>query len=87
MESITIKVNDEMSKQIKNAMKPNYTTKTEFIRSAVRNKIKDIENDRVLKSFKEFQGSAKVCISDKKFEKNRELAFKELLKKKGWKLD
>lgn len=87
MESITIKVHKDMARKIDKAVKKDYSTKTEFIRAAIREKIKQIENDKVLKALKEFQGSAKKHISNAEFEKNRELAYTRLAKKRGWKLD
>ena len=40
MESITIKVEEDFAKEIEKAMKPYYSTKTEFIREAIREKVK-----------------------------------------------
>lgn len=87
MESITIKVNDEMAAEIEKAMKPNYATKTEFIREAIRNKVKEIENDRFLSALQKFKGSAKVHVSDKRLHEIGEQVFRELAAKKGIKLD
>ena len=44
MESITIKVSTQMAKEIEKAMKPNYSTKTEFIRAALREKLEKLKN-------------------------------------------
>ncbi len=87
MESITIKVNDEMAEEIEKAMKPNYTTKTELIREAVRDKVKQIENDRFLSALQKFKGAAKVHISDERLHEIREQSFRELAKERGIKLD
>jgi len=87
MESITIKVNDEMASEIDKAMKPNYSTKTEFIREALRDKLKQIEGDKFLMALKKFQGAAKVHVSDEMLEETREKVMNELIKKRGIKLD
>lgn len=49
MESITIKVDEQMAKAIEQSMKPLYATKTEFIREAIRDKIKKQEREAFLK--------------------------------------
>lgn len=77
MESITIKVNEEMAKSIEKAMKPNYATKTEFIRSAVRDKLEEWEKKQIIKELKKLQGSAK----QKPNPLSQEEAFKNYLKK------
>lgn len=87
MESITIKVSDDMAAEIEKAMKPHYSTKTEFIREALRDKMKQIEKDRFLQALKKFQGAAKRHLTDEEFERNREIAFKQLAKERGWKLN
>ncbi len=87
MESITIKVSDDMAAEIEKAMKPHYSTKTEFVREAMRDKIKQIQSDRFLQALKKFQGAAKRHISDEEFERNREIAYKNLAKERGWPLD
>lgn len=85
MESITIKVNDEMAAEIDKAMKPNYSTKTEFIREALRDKIKQIEGDKFLMALKRFQGAAKVHVSDEMLEETREKVIRDYCKERGWK--
>ncbi len=85
MESITIKVNDEMASEINKAMKPNYSTKTEFIREALRDKMKQIEGDKFLMALKRFQGAAKVHVTDEMLEEAREKALRNYCKERGWK--
>ncbi len=48
MESITIKVEDNLAKEIAKAMDPYYSTKTEFIREAIRDKLKNIKREKSL---------------------------------------
>lgn len=50
MESITIKVDDDFAREIEKAMKPMYTTKTEFIREAIRDKI-SAQREQILRSY------------------------------------
>jgi predicted transcriptional regulator len=49
MESITIKVENEFAREIDRAMRPHYSTKTEFIREAIRDKIKEITKEELEK--------------------------------------
>lgn len=43
METITLRVDEDFAQEIDRAMKPYYSTKTEFIREAIREKLKKIK--------------------------------------------
>lgn len=58
MQTITIKLDDSFAEQLKDAMHPYYTTKTEFIREAIRDKIK-AESIQKLKSLQGLGKNAK----------------------------
>jgi len=83
MESITIKVEEELLKEIDNSMKPLYSTKTEFIREAIRDKIKKIKKDNALEELKKYFGKAKVKTSYEEERKIREDVGKKFAKKFG----
>ena len=68
MESITIKVEDNLVKEIDKAMKPYYSTKTEFIREAIRDKLIDLKKSK-LQKFRAYFGSSKVKPARRKKEK------------------
>jgi metal-responsive CopG/Arc/MetJ family transcriptional regulator len=87
MESITIKVEDDFAREIDKAMRPYYSTKTEFIREALRDKVKKIEAERFMNKLEKFKGSAKVKVSDEELHKAREKIAKGYAKKFGIKLD
>jgi len=87
MESITIKVPDIMAKEIEIFIKPDYGTKTEFIREAIRNKIKEVRKERALDELKKYFGKAKTKTSYKEERNIREYVGKEFAKKFGIKLD
>lgn len=87
MESITIKVENNLAREIDNAMKQGYATKTEFIREAVRDKIEEIKKDKFLMALLKFKGAAKTKYSDKELHKNRKMIAKEYAKKFGIKLN
>lgn len=84
MESITIKVNDEMAAEIEKAMHPNYTTKTEFIRDALRLKLEEIKKTESWKELHQFLGKSKRKTTDEELERMREKAFNELAKERGF---
>ena len=87
MESITIKVPDRMAREIEIFIKPNYGTKTEFIREAIRNKIKEARKEKALNELKKYFGKAKTKTSYKEERKIREDVGKKLAKRFGIKLD
>jgi metal-responsive CopG/Arc/MetJ family transcriptional regulator len=86
MESITIKVEDDLAKEIEKAMRPYYSTKTEFIREALRDKLKELKKQEALMHFDKNIGFAKSKISTKKYEQARKNVAKEYAKKEGIKL-
>jgi Arc/MetJ-type ribon-helix-helix transcriptional regulator len=89
METITLKMEKEMVKEIDSKLKENrYSTRTEFIRDAVRHKLSQMEKELIFKRLEQAKGSlkgkAKSNMSD---EEAGELAFKEIATKFGIKLD
>ena len=87
MEAITLKLDNALLKAVdKNLKKNMYSTRTEFIRDAIRHKLTEQEKQEALKKLAALKGSlkGKARISD---EKARELAFKDIAKKHGIKLD
>lgn len=87
MESITIKVEEELAKEIDKAMKPDYTTKTEFIREAIRDKIKEIRKEKAIDELKKYFGKAKTATNHEEERKIREEIGKGIAKKFNIKLD
>ena len=58
--------------------KHRYTTKTEFIREAIRDKIKELEKEEALIRVKALYGASKRKTTDKQLHKAGENAFEEL---------
>ncbi len=87
MESITIKVEKELAAEMDKAMKPLYSTKTEFIREAIRDKIKDVENEQLMAHFKKYFGKAKVKTTDEQARRVREEVSRRWVKEAGIDLD
>ncbi len=79
METLSIKLEEEFAEDIKKIMrKHHYTTKTEFIREAIRDKVKELENEEALKRVKKFYGASKRKTTDEQLHKAGERAFEEL---------
>jgi len=86
MESITIKLEERFLHLIEVIMKRNqYTTKTEFIREAIRDKINDLETKAALKRLEKIYGSSKRRTTDEELHKAGERAVEELERKFGLK--
>ena len=86
MESITIKVEDNLAKEIGKAMKPFYSTKTEFIREAIREKLVALRKEQSIEELKKHFGKAKTKTSYKEEREIRERVGKQLAKKFGIRL-
>ena len=81
MTTISIRFEDNFLKDIEDAMKTNrYLTKAEFIREAVRDKIKDLEKEKALLRLEKAYGSSKRKTSDKDLRKARKQAGQELMR-------
>lgn len=61
--------------------KHNYSTKTDFVREAVREHLKKLENEVLLK---DLLMKKPKSISDDALEKVKEQVLKEFAKEKGW---
>ena len=86
MESITIKVEDNLAKEIGKAMKPFYSTKTEFIREAIREKLVALRKEQAIEELKKHFGKAKTKTSYKEERGIRKSVGKQFAKKFGIKL-
>ena len=81
MEPITIRFEDTLLEKISTVMKKHhYATKTEFIREAIREKIKDLEKEEALARVRKLYGASKRKTTDEQLKKVREISFEELKK-------
>ncbi|MBU1005204.1 MAG: ribbon-helix-helix domain-containing protein [Nanoarchaeota archaeon] len=81
MEAVSLKLEDTFLKDIEKSMKRNrYTTKTEFIREAIRDKIRDLEKEEALLRVRKLYGASKRKTTDEELHKAGEKAFEELEK-------
>ena len=82
MQAITIKMEDRLLKEIDQKLEDNrYSTRTEFIRDAIREKLSELEKGEVLKTLFNLKGSSKRKTSDAQLHAARDKAF-EMLEKK-----
>ena len=88
METICVKMEDRVAKNMDSSIKEhNYSTRTDFIREAVRDKLKELEKENTLQQLKKFLGAAKTKVNNKRHEEIRQEVTKEYAKKLGVKLD
>ena len=87
MESVTIKVHKEMLNEIKKSIKPDYGTKSEFIRDAIREKLEKKRQKELIKHFEKYFGGVKKKTSYKREKEIREIVGKKYAKKFGIELD
>ncbi len=79
METVSIKLEDNFAKDLDKTIKKNhYTTKTEFIREAIRDKMKDLEKEEMLMRVKKMYGASKRRTTDKQLHEAGEKAFDDV---------
>jgi len=82
MESISLKLEPNFLRDIEKTIKKNrYSTKTEFIRAAIRDKITELEKEETLKNIDKLFGSLKHKTTDEQLHAAGEKAFKQLERK------
>ena len=88
METISLKMGIELLQSIDESIKINrYSTRTEFIRDAIRSKLTQLEKDEAIRKLRDFKGILKGKSKGIGYEKARELAAKELALRHRIKLD
>ena len=81
MESVTIKLEEQFAKNVEKLMKRhNYSTKTEFIREALRDKVSKLEIEEALMRARKLYGTSRLKTTDKQLHEARDKAFGELEK-------
>lgn len=87
MESVTIKVHNQMAKEIEEIANGDYGTKTEFIREAIRDKLKDIRKEQIINELRKYFGKAKKKTPNREDRRIREEISKKIAKRFGLKLN
>lgn len=82
METISLKLENNILTEIDQKLsKYRYSTRTEFIRDAIREKLSELEKDELLKTVAKLHGSSKRRTTDAQLHKAGEEAFERLEKK------
>ena len=85
METISLKLDGNMLKNVDKSLKRhNYSTRTEFIRDAIRDKLEGLSRDELIERFMTTKFKPKKETENLTWEEIREKAYKEFLKEKGW---
>ncbi len=80
METICIKIEEELlGRMNKDMEEAGYSTKTEFIREAIRKKLEEDERERLIKEFLKFKGRAKKQTTYEENRKTKKIVSKELM--------
>lgn len=80
METICIKIEDKLlGRMNKDMEETGYSTKTEFIREAIRKKLEEDERERLIKEFLKFKGRAKKQTTYEENRKTKKIVSKELM--------
>lgn len=84
MEMISLKLENRLLNEIDNKLnRYRYSTRTEFIRDAIREKLSELEKQELLKKITKLRGSSKRKTTDGQIHKAGEKAFEMLEKKFG----
>ena len=82
MEIVSLKMEERMLKDIDSMLERHrYSTRTEFIRDAIRDKLSDLEKEELLKAVARMKGASKRKTTDEELHKAGEEAFAILEKK------
>lgn len=86
MEPVTIRFEDTFLDDIEKVMKKHrYATISEFIREAIRERIKELEKQEALARVRKLYGASKRKTTDEELHKAGERAVEELEKEFGFK--
>lgn len=82
MHAITIKMENKLLEELDQKLgEHRYSTRTEFIRDAIREKLSELEKEQLLRNLVQLKGSSKRKTSDKQLHEARDEVF-EILEKK-----
>lgn len=82
METLSVRYEDDFLHDMEKVMKKHrYATKAEFIREAVRDKIKELENREALLRLERISGSSTRHTTKEQMRKAKKEAFEEVAKR------
>lgn len=80
METICIKLEDNLLKKMdENLKKHHFSTRSEFIRALIREKVKYMSSEDIIREFMKFRGKAKKKTTYEENRRTREQVSKELM--------
>lgn len=81
METISFKLQEDILKKIDKFLELfNFSTRTEFIREAIREKLEKLDTKIFMAKLAKYKGAANISISDKELENIREAVFNSISK-------
>jgi metal-responsive CopG/Arc/MetJ family transcriptional regulator len=81
LETISLKLDDSLLREIDSTLtRHRYSTRTEFIRDSIRDKLTELERNELLQNIARLRGASKRRTSDRQLEKARRQAFSQLEK-------
>ena len=85
MEAVSLKLDENMLHNIDESLKGNnYSTRTEFIRDAIRDKLGNLRREKMALEFLKYKGKAKKKTTYKQNKKTAKAALMEIAKEQGW---
>ncbi|MFW6449552.1 MAG: ribbon-helix-helix domain-containing protein [Nanoarchaeota archaeon] len=85
MEAISLKLDESLLQNIDKSLKRhNYSTRTEFIRTAIREKLEELNKEQLIREFMRYHGKAGKTTTYKDNKKTRERILREIAKENGW---
>jgi|SaaInlStandDraft_4_1057021.scaffolds.fasta_scaffold40071_2 metal-responsive CopG/Arc/MetJ family transcriptional regulator len=85
MESVSLKLDETMLSNIDHTLKDNnYSTRTEFIRDAIRIKLDELKKAKLIEEFIKFKGKSSKKTTYDENKKTREDVFIDMAKQNGW---
>ncbi|MEK6889305.1 MAG: ribbon-helix-helix domain-containing protein [Nanoarchaeota archaeon] len=82
MDTISIRIDEETMNELAKLMRKNhFSTTTEFVREAIRDKMKELEKEEILKQVARLAGSSKRKTTDEMLHVAGEKVFKKLEEK------
>ena len=86
METISLKLEHNLLQEIDNTLnKHRYSTRTEFIRDAIREKLSELEKEELLKAVAKLKGFSKRKTTDEQLHAAGEKVIEKYEKKFGFK--
>ena len=85
METISLKLDEDMLHNMdKTLKKHNFSTRTEFIRDAIRDKLERLTRDELIEIFMNKKLKPREGMENVDWEDVREMAYKKLARERGW---